>query len=182
MLQRFSGKQTGSVKRSDGSKLGQGRIGLFIATWRHLLRRFLALFAVQVCAEMLLPSNLADHPGAIEKGRLMSHVLPMAAGQLSHPISVFVLVIPDDRLLHTPLCVIYRTTGTTVRDTMFRTDPFVIKTVLPVSVLRTAVQDAERRENTSIASPHPGRNFLEISPRDPDAETRRDSFGTSGNR
>ena len=34
----------------------------------------------------------------------MSHVLPMAASQLSHPISVFVLVIPGDRLLHNPLC------------------------------------------------------------------------------
>ena len=30
----------------------------------------------------------------------MSHMLSMATGQLSYPISVFVLVISRDRLLH----------------------------------------------------------------------------------
>ena len=148
-----------------------------------MLIRLLALLAVQISAEMLFPSGLADHPGAIEKGRLMSHVLPMAAGQFSHPISVFVLMIPGDRLLHTLLCVIHRTPGTTVRDTMFRVDSFMTsRPSVPVSALQTAVQDAARMKNTSIASPHPGRNFRGIPPRDQDAETRRDSFGTSGNR
>ena len=53
---------------------------------------------------MLFSSDLAHYPRSIEEWRLMSHVLPMATGQLSDPISVLVLVISDDRLLHSPLC------------------------------------------------------------------------------
>jgi hypothetical protein len=32
--------------------------------------------------------------------RLVPHMLPMTACQVGHPISVFILMIPDDRLLH----------------------------------------------------------------------------------
>jgi hypothetical protein len=31
---------------------------------------------------------------------LVTHVLPVAAGQIGHPIAMFVLVIGNDRLLH----------------------------------------------------------------------------------
>lgn len=30
----------------------------------------------------------------------MSDVLPMATGQIGHPVTLFILVISDDRLLH----------------------------------------------------------------------------------
>lgn len=91
--------------------------------------RLLTFFTVERGAEVLIPSSLADHPWAIEKRRVMAHVLPMAAGQLRHPISLFVLVISDDRLLHNP------------------------------SALQTAIPDVARMENTSIAVPHLGRSF-----------------------
>jgi hypothetical protein len=51
---------------------------------------------------MLLASGSGNDPWTIDKRRLMSHMLSMATGQLSHPIAVFVLVISSDRLLHIP--------------------------------------------------------------------------------
>jgi hypothetical protein len=49
---------------------------------------------------MLLTPCDGEYPRAIDEGGLMPYVLPMTAGQISHPIAVFVLVIPNDRLLH----------------------------------------------------------------------------------
>jgi hypothetical protein len=49
---------------------------------------------------MLLAPCDGEYPRAIDEGGLMPYVLPMATGQIGHPIAVFVLVIPNDRLLH----------------------------------------------------------------------------------
>lgn len=41
----------------------------------------------------------------------MPYVLPMTTGQISHPIAVFVLVIPNDRLLHSTAILILQMEG-----------------------------------------------------------------------
>ena len=49
----------------------------------------------------MLVSPLAGHdPRPIHKRRLMPHMLPMAAGQIGHPITLFVEVVPDNGLIH----------------------------------------------------------------------------------
>jgi hypothetical protein len=67
---------------------------------KRFSRRFLALLAVQMGAQMLLTSSNGEYPRAIDEGGLMPYVLPMTTGQIGHPIAVFVLVISNDRLLH----------------------------------------------------------------------------------
>jgi hypothetical protein len=48
---------------------------------------------------LLTPCD-GEYPRAIDEGGLMPYVLPMTTGQIGHPIAVFVLVIPNDRLSH----------------------------------------------------------------------------------
>ncbi|TKS61555.1 MAG: hypothetical protein EWM72_00303 [Nitrospira sp.] len=49
---------------------------------------------------MLLASFRRQHPGTIREGRLIPHMLPMAASQVGHPIALLILVIANNRLLH----------------------------------------------------------------------------------
>ena len=65
------------------------------------IRRFFAFFAIQDAAEMLSASFVRRDPRTAEKGRMMSDMLTMAAGQIGHPMSFFVLMVADDRLIHT---------------------------------------------------------------------------------
>jgi len=58
-----------------------------------------------------------EHPGAGEKRRLMAHMLSMAAGQVSHPITVLVHMKSDDRLIHTYL--IWIAPAVSIRNTTF---------------------------------------------------------------
>jgi len=106
----------------------------------------------------------------------------MAAGQLSHPVSVFVLVIPSDRLVHIPVRVLLKESIEAAQHAAQTHDWSIVNviTASASSVLQTAVQDAEQRRNTSIAFPHPDQSFQGISPLDRDAETLRDLFDTSG--
>ena len=64
--------------------------------WRLLV----ALLTVQHIAKMLIAAGFGQHPRSIAHGRLMPHVLPMAAREIGHPIAVLILMIGDDRLVH----------------------------------------------------------------------------------
>ena len=68
--------------------------------------RLLALFTVQIGAQMPLTSSDGEYPRAIDEGRLMSDVLPMATGQIGDPVALFILVISDDRLLHVVMILV----------------------------------------------------------------------------
>ena len=49
---------------------------------------------------MLVTALGGDGPRAIHERRLMPHMLPMTAGQIGYPVPLFVLMIPDDGLIH----------------------------------------------------------------------------------
>ena len=49
---------------------------------------------------MLVAALSSDDPWAIHKRGLMPHVLPMAAGQIGHPVAVFVEMKSDNGLVH----------------------------------------------------------------------------------
>jgi hypothetical protein len=55
---------------------------------------------------MIVAALGGDNPRAIHKRGLMPHMLAMAAGQVGHPIAMFITMIPDNRLVHeVMLCV-----------------------------------------------------------------------------
>ena len=78
---------------------------------RRIGRQFLAFLAVQMGAQMLLTSSHGEHPRAIDEGGLMPYVLPMTTGQIGHPIALFVLVISNDRLLHSTTMLVLQMEG-----------------------------------------------------------------------
>jgi len=49
---------------------------------------------------MLSPAILCQDPGPIRHRWLVAHVLTMAALQISHPITIFILMKTNNRLLH----------------------------------------------------------------------------------
>jgi len=49
---------------------------------------------------MLSAARFGQHPRPVGHRRLVTHVLPVAAGQIRHPIAMFVLVVSRDRLVH----------------------------------------------------------------------------------
>lgn len=60
---------------------------------------------------MLLASSDGEYPGAIDEGGLMPDMLPMATGQIGHPVTLFILVISDDRLLHRVMILLSQIEG-----------------------------------------------------------------------
>lgn len=56
--------------------------------------------AVEQAADPALPPIGVEHPGGDAKRRPMTHVAPMAAVELGHPLALLVLVEPDDSPLH----------------------------------------------------------------------------------
>ncbi len=62
-------------------------------------------------AQMLLASSDGEYPGAIDEGGLMPDMLPMATGQIGHPVTLFILVISDDRLLHSTTMLVLQMEG-----------------------------------------------------------------------
>jgi hypothetical protein len=50
---------------------------------------------------MLLTSRFSKHPRTIGKWRLVPDVLAVTTGQIGNPVGLFILVIADNRLLHT---------------------------------------------------------------------------------
>jgi len=64
------------------------------------LSRFLATEAVQLAAEPLTPAFLRRGPRPHAQRRLVADMLPMPAGEIRNPVSLFVLVKADDALYH----------------------------------------------------------------------------------
>jgi hypothetical protein len=63
----------------------------------------ITFFTVQQLPAVLLTPSVGQHPGPIGHRRLVPDMLPMAAGQIGHPIPIFILMISDDRLVHSHL-------------------------------------------------------------------------------
>lgn len=59
-----------------------------------------AFFALQHPAPHGRAPRRRHHPGAVDKGRLMTHMLVVAAGQPGHPVALFILMKPDHGLFH----------------------------------------------------------------------------------
>jgi hypothetical protein len=60
----------------------------------------LTMLTPKASAEMPVTPCHGDHPWPIYPRRLMTHVLRMSAGQVSHPVTDVVLMKSDNRLLH----------------------------------------------------------------------------------
>ena len=67
---------------------------------RRICSRFFALLAIQMGTQVLFTSSDSEHPRAIREWRLVPYVLPMPTGQIGNPVTIVILVISDDRLLH----------------------------------------------------------------------------------
>jgi hypothetical protein len=77
-----------------------GEAGGFTAL---LGRRGQTLFAEPAAKrrpESFSPALGLEDPRLLVEGRLMAHVLLMAAGELGDPVAAQVLVVPDDRAFH----------------------------------------------------------------------------------
>jgi hypothetical protein len=73
---------------------------------RRISSWFLALLTVQIGAEMLLTSSDGKHPRSIDERWLMPYVLSMTTDQIGNPVTIFILVISDDRLLHSTMILV----------------------------------------------------------------------------
>ncbi|MDF0675614.1 MAG: hypothetical protein P0120_14925 [Nitrospira sp.] len=96
IIEAATGQVIWSV-RDGGERMGRNSSR---SRWR-ISSRFLALLAIQKGTQILIPSVGGEHPRAIREWGLVPDVLSMTTGQIRHPISVLILMIPDDRLLHT---------------------------------------------------------------------------------
>lgn len=67
---------------------------------RRIVCGFLALLAIQMSTQILIASGDGDYPRAIREGGLMPNMLSVPTGQIGDPITLVILVIADDRLLH----------------------------------------------------------------------------------
>lgn len=67
---------------------------------KRLGRRFVAFLAIQIGTHILIASGDGEHPRTIRERRLMPDVLSMTTGQIGDPVTILILVISDDRLLH----------------------------------------------------------------------------------
>jgi hypothetical protein len=67
----------------------------------RFFRRLFTLLAIEDAAKMLLAAFRSYHPWSAKERRLVPDMLPMAAGQIGHPVAKFILMIRDDRLVHT---------------------------------------------------------------------------------
>lgn len=68
---------------------------------RRRIRSWLfTLLAVQERTEILLSPSHREHPRAIREWRLMSHMLSMTTDEIGYPITLVILMISDDGLLH----------------------------------------------------------------------------------
>jgi len=57
-------------------------------------------FAIEARIEMGLASFNGKNPWTLSKRGIMADMLPVAAGQISHPITHVILMEPDNRLIH----------------------------------------------------------------------------------
>ncbi len=79
---------------------------------RKIGSRFFALLAIQMGTQVLFTSSDSEHPRAIREWRLVPYVLSMTTGQIGNPVALFILVISDDRLLHSMMIHVSQTEGT----------------------------------------------------------------------
>lgn len=73
---------------------------------RRISSWFLALLAGQIGAQMLLSPRDSEYPRAIDERGLMPYVLSMTTGQVGNPVALLILVIADDRLLHSAMILV----------------------------------------------------------------------------
>lgn len=60
----------------------------------------IALLAVQLKSQHGRPPFRRYHPGPVDPGRIMAHMLAMPTGQPGNPMLFFILVEGDDGLFH----------------------------------------------------------------------------------
>jgi hypothetical protein len=60
---------------------------------------------------MLLTASDGEYPRAIDEGGVMPYVLPMTTGQVGYPVTLFILVISDNWLLHPVMILISQMEG-----------------------------------------------------------------------
>ena len=53
---------------------------------------------------MLGSTRFGQDPRSIRHRRLMPHMLPMPASQISNPIAILILMVTDDFLVHISVC------------------------------------------------------------------------------
>ena len=63
---------------------------------------FVAAFTVEFCPKVCLPTLLCCDPPTSHEGWVVTDMLPMATRKVGHPVPFFVLMIPNDALLHRP--------------------------------------------------------------------------------
>jgi hypothetical protein len=70
-------------------------------TWT-LLRswKFVTLWAIEYGGQVALPTVFGRHPAPNLPGRIMAHVLLVAARELRYPVALLVLMETSNRLLH----------------------------------------------------------------------------------
>jgi hypothetical protein len=73
---------------------------LAVAKGSSVSRHPFALLAVELPLKLGAPPFLRQDPGSIGKRGLMTDMLPMPAREICHPISVLVLMKPDNCLFH----------------------------------------------------------------------------------
>lgn len=108
---------------------------------------------------MLAPAFAGDNPRSIHERRLMPHMLPMAAGQIGHPVAMFIQMISNNGLVHATA------ETNSIRDWTYP------------SVCQTLSLGAGTRANRSTASQHPRRNSRETPPADRDGEILKELPG-----
>lgn len=65
--------------------------------WSSLTFAFLA---VERLSDVFLSAGFAENPGSVRHRRLMPYMLSVAACQIRDPIAILILMISNDRLVH----------------------------------------------------------------------------------
>jgi hypothetical protein len=91
--------------RSLGDTIPQTTLDRLAHAWLGGLPRIrrlpgVAFLAGQKLPKHALPARLGEHPRPLHPGRVMADMLEMPAGQLRHPMALFVPVKPCDLLFH----------------------------------------------------------------------------------
>lgn len=112
---------------------------------RRIGSRFVALLAIQMGTHILVASSDGEHPRAIREWRLMPYVLSMTTGQIGDPVTIVILVISDDRLLHVVMTLVWQewrwnrsatahvTAGVSSATLLSSTSPFLERQLQPLS-------------------------------------------------
>jgi hypothetical protein len=80
---------------------------------------------------MSASTSFGEYPWAACERRLMAHMLPVTTGQVSHPIALFILMKPNNRLFHDDLIPLRLTAGQSPVTLAGESKPGDIATILP---------------------------------------------------